>query len=270
MAKKLTFIIILNLIFLNSIFSTEQKPDYLIYKKDTLKIYSEPLGEKIGLLFKDKNFAEQKCWSTACWRGYRATWKIEKGKLYLIKITDCCNSELRADLKLIFEKELINNKVLANWYSGEIIIPVGKKIYGEHMGYSNVHEFEDILEIRKGEISEINRVDNRKTSLEYLNSEKLTLHLIKELDRNILTKIWKNELELDFYVDLKSNKKREVIKVSFEHISEIGYENEIKKAILKIKDWDILFRHGKKVDLPWLYPIRIDKKKLRKNKKYWW
>ena len=112
------------------------------------------------------------------------------------------------------------------------------------MGYSNVHEFEDILEIRKGEISEINRVDNRKTSLEYLNSEKLTLHLIKELDRNILTKIWKNELELDFYVDLKSNKKREVIKVSFEHISEIGYENEIKKAILKIKDWDILFRQG--------------------------
>jgi hypothetical protein len=270
MTKNLTLFIILNLVCLNSIFSTEQTPDYLIYKNDTLRIYSNPLGEKVEQLFKDKKFTKQRCLSTACWRGYRATWKIEDGKLYLLKIADCCNSEIRADLKLIFGNELINNKVLANWYSGEIIIPVGKNIYGEHMGYSNVHEFEDILEIKEGEILKTNRVDNRKTSLEYLNSDKLTIHLIKELDKKILNKIWENEFELDFYVDIVSNEKRQILKVSFEQISDIEFENEIKKAILKIKDWDILYKHGEKVDLPWLYPVRINKKKLRKNKKYWW
>lgn len=262
-------LVILNLTLVSQIKATEQVPDYLIYENDTVSIYSNPLDYNIEALFRDTSFYLNTCMSTACWRRYQATWKIENEKLYLIKIEDCCDAKITANMKLIFQDKLIDNKVLADWYSGKLIIPIGNKIYGDHMGYSNVHKIEDIIQIKNGKIAYKKRVDNSKTDLPYFNNEKLIIHLIKNLDKKILQEIWDKKFKLDFYVDIKGNEKREIIKVEFQNVRAIKYEAEIREAINKIKDWNILYRHGEMADLPWIYPIKINKKKLRKMKKYW-
>lgn len=262
-------LLILHLIFVSDMKATEQVPDYLIYENDTVAIYSNPLDNHIEALFRDTSFMLNTCMSTACWRRYQATWKIENEKLYLIKIEDCCNDNVQANMKLIFQDKWVDNKVLADWYSGRLVIPVGNTIYGEHMGYSNVHQQEDIIQVRNGQVSEKKRVDNSKTALPYLNTDKLVTHLIKTLDKSILKEIWDKKLTLDFYVDIEGNEERQVTKVEFTNVGEIKYRKEIKEAILKIKDWNILYRHGEVADLPWIYPVRIDKKRLRKKKQYW-
>lgn len=261
--------IILEIMFIGQVMATEQFPDYLIYENDTLEIYTNPLESNIETLFKDTSFLLYTCLSTACWRGYQATWKLEGDKLYLLKIGDCCNQTLKADMNLLFGDKFTNNRVIADWYSGNLVIPIGKTIYGEHSGYSTVHEFEDILYLDKGEVTHEKRVDNRKTSIKYLSTDKLEIHLIKNLDYKILQEIWNKNLELFFYADVKCDEKRQVISVDFEEILEMKYRDKIKEIIYRISDWDILYRHGELADLHWLYPVKIDKKELKKKKEYW-
>ena len=75
----------------NYAYSTAQVPDLLIYNGDTLMLFSNPLE----FFYNETNpkpvtFVETNCSSTACWRGYQATWLIENDSLYLIKIDACC------------------------------------------------------------------------------------------------------------------------------------------------------------------------------------
>ena len=266
---KSEFLIFLVLLIYIPLKATEQIPDYLIYKGETVEIYSNPLEEIIVTAYRDTSFFINTCMSTACWRGYQATWKIENEKLFLLKIEDGCGEKVGADMKLIFEEKWINNKVEANWYSGEIVIPFGEEIYGEHMGYSTVHEYEEIIIFENGKILSKNKIDNTKTKLPYFNSDNLSIHLIKNLDRQIIQEIWDKEFVIDLYGDIEGNEKRQVTKVEFNRKNQIKYEEKIKEIIFKINDWNILYRHGEKAKLPWLYPIKIDKKKLRKNKKFW-
>ena len=255
--------------FIGKSYATEQVPDLLVYNKDTVYIYSNPLQEKEHLLTKDNRFLKLSCSSTACWRRYQATWELIDDKLYLTKVSSCCNPNITADLNLIFKEEISDQKVLATWYTGKIVVPIGEKLFGKHMGYSNVHQYEDILEVTNGIKNKTTRVDNTKTRITYLRSDKLVIELIKKLDKNILEKIWKKEFGLRFYVDIKTDENRHVTQVEFELIKEIRHKKEILKIINGIKDWDILYRHGEKVDLSWYYPVVINKKKLKEYKKYW-
>jgi len=97
------FIIILGILITSNVFGTAQIPDILIYNNDTISLYSNPLesfyNEKNP---RPKNFGIDGCWSTACWRGYQATWQIIDKKLYLIEIADCC----------FWEKYLITDNIL--------------------------------------------------------------------------------------------------------------------------------------------------------------
>ncbi|WP_435622891.1 hypothetical protein [Flagellimonas sp.] len=249
--------------------ATEQIPDLLIYKKDTVFIYSNPLKGKEHLLKKDSVFSEYGCINTGCWRGYQATWEFIDDKLFLIRISSCCSSKITANLEMVFDEEYTNQKVQAKWFSGKIIIPNGKKLYAEHMGYSTVHEYEDILEFNNGVKTKITRVDNTKTSISYLYGDKLIIELIKNLDKRILDEVWKKKFNLSFYVDVEADEDRQVTNVKVEQVKEIKYKREIIEVIMGIDDWDILYRHGKRADLPWLYPVIIDRKKLKEYKKYW-
>ena len=90
-------------------FATEQIPDILIWKNDTISLHSNPLGSYSKLddlnLFGDKDAG----YSTACWRGYIAEWKIIDNKLYLSNIYSCdyfySENKTKADLKKLFPKK---------------------------------------------------------------------------------------------------------------------------------------------------------------------
>lgn len=72
------------------IYGTSQVPDLLIYHGDTLELFANPLED----LYNERNqrpksFGIAQSWSTACWRGYRATWLVENNVLYLVEIGSC-------------------------------------------------------------------------------------------------------------------------------------------------------------------------------------
>lgn len=72
------------------VFGTAQVPDILIYNGDTLALYANPLEDFYNEDNpRPKSFGLQGGWSTACWRGYQATWIIENDLLYLIEIGPC-------------------------------------------------------------------------------------------------------------------------------------------------------------------------------------
>ncbi len=118
--------IITILLFLISltIFATEQTPDSLIYKSDTLFIDSYPLEylmEKDSLIKKSiLSYSEDMCMSTDCWRGHIATWKIENDSLFLISLENGCGDyEFNLD-KVFGRKNVKKQKIFANWFTGYI------------------------------------------------------------------------------------------------------------------------------------------------------
>ncbi len=86
--------------------------------------------------------------STACWRGYIGSWEIKNNKFYLIKI------EGRLQLK--------ESPIFADWFTGTLRVPQGKKLNYIHMGFATVFEQELHIKIEKGEVKRSRIIDNRK------------------------------------------------------------------------------------------------------------
>ncbi|GEM_PF-1046500 len=144
------------------IYATAQVPDYLIYKGDTLPIFSNPLeqyfqkkGNRLLLDFVG-------CVSTACWRGYKAIWELKNDSLFLRQITSChqnCGIQTRdANLKLMFGTD----RVFAKWFTGKIIVPQGKLVQYVHMGYASIYEKELHLFFRNGINTKEKVISNKK------------------------------------------------------------------------------------------------------------
>ncbi|RED91915.1 hypothetical protein [Marinoscillum furvescens] len=164
--RKLT-IIFITLLTTFELFGTAQRPDIIIYKGKKLEIFTNPLESYFKESGSLVNLVKDGCMSTACWRGYVGVWKIVSGELYLIELRSCCykKDKIKGDLSLIFGDKYVNGKVHADWFSGELVIPKGKMLYYEHMGYLSVYKKELGIKIDKGKITEISRYDNSKTNI---------------------------------------------------------------------------------------------------------
>jgi hypothetical protein len=86
--------------------------------------------------------------STACWRRYRGTWKIEDGKFWLVA--------LAGSFELTGEGPL-----LADWFSGVLNIPRGERIRYVHMGFESLYEENLLLTIEEGVVVSSRVIDNR-------------------------------------------------------------------------------------------------------------
>ena len=86
--------------------------------------------------------------STACWRGYVATWEIKDGKFYLV--------DIMGRYKLVAE-----TPIFADWFSGVLRIPKGEILHHVHMGFGTVYAQELHVKIEKGVVVATEIVDNR-------------------------------------------------------------------------------------------------------------
>jgi hypothetical protein len=96
--------------------------------------------------------------SSANWRGYLASWKVEAGNLLLTDMTISVRSKTKEHscddvsiLKSIFPHK---NKIVAYWYSGALIVPHGEMTNYVHMGYGSSYENYFILRISNGVVIE--------------------------------------------------------------------------------------------------------------------
>ena len=104
--------------------------------------------------------------SSADWRGYVATWKIDGDRLLLVKIEQNhwkdappADPEARRTWRSEVEtREVQIERVLpgktlpvfAEWYSGRLKIPQGEMTRYVHMGYGSEYERELLIEIKNG------------------------------------------------------------------------------------------------------------------------
>lgn len=86
--------------------------------------------------------------STACWRGYVATWEIKDDRFSLVSI------EGRFEL-------LGAEPLLADWFSGELRMPMGEVIDYVHMGFASVFAEELFIGVVNGSVVSRRHVDNR-------------------------------------------------------------------------------------------------------------
>lgn len=157
---KTTLTILLLLLGISPVYSTGQYPDYLIQGQDTVPIFNNPLEqyfEKVGN--RELIDFENPCWSTACWRGYKAYWELKTDSLFLVKVTSChddCNESKDANLLAMFGKK----RPFASWYNGTLTVPKGELFSGSDMGYNAIFEFEDKLQIENGLLKSKQQISN--------------------------------------------------------------------------------------------------------------
>jgi hypothetical protein len=152
--------------------ATGQQPDILIYKGKTYDLFANPLesfykNEKDKPLFR----VRPNVMSTGNWRGYVATWKIENGFLYLVKLDAwicrdwAANTCTKVNLRRLFGKRYRNGRILASWFSGDLRMPDGKMLQYVHMGYGSVYEKEITLQVKSGKVVAESTVDNTQRAL---------------------------------------------------------------------------------------------------------
>ena len=128
---------------------TAQFREKLTYNGKEYGLATEPLEPYL-----DEHGFKFYAWCTACWRGYKGSWIIENDKLYLVGFHgwvlessgENCGSSC-VDMNYLFPGQ---EKVFAEWFSGELRIPHGEMLQYYHMGYASVYEKELYLEFKNG------------------------------------------------------------------------------------------------------------------------
>ena len=122
-------------------FATGQSGDILIYKGDTLIFFSNPLEDYFETKGERTINGYELTWtSTACYRGYLATWEMTDDSLYLVRLEKGCFNEASDYFDL--SKEFGSNRVFAHWFTGKTIAPKGKLLHYVHDGYESIYEKE--------------------------------------------------------------------------------------------------------------------------------
>ena len=99
---------------------TLQVKDLLIYGNKIFQISTLPLDSYLSEL---KVLPPLVPPSTACWRGYTATWELRNRQLFLVEMTCYSKGDQQAGIELFFAGR---KEVFADWFSGEIRLPRGK------------------------------------------------------------------------------------------------------------------------------------------------
>lgn len=99
------------------------------------KIPEHPRIKKVSE--EEANVSNPFVFSTACWRNYMGSWKIEEGRFYLVGI--------------IGIYELVGDEPLfAEWFSGTLRVPIGNMTEYVHMGYASKYERELFIDVKNG------------------------------------------------------------------------------------------------------------------------
>lgn len=154
---KFNVIVLLALSFISfGCFSTAQIPDKIEVNNVKYRLNTNPLDNYLNEIKWEA--PEKASISSANWRGYLASWKVEAGNLLLTDMTISVASkteEHHYDDVSILESIFPNkDKILADWYSGTLIVPYGEMTNYVHMGYGSSYEKYIVLRVVKGVVIE--------------------------------------------------------------------------------------------------------------------
>lgn len=140
---------------------TAQIGEKLIYNGVETWMAAEPLNQYLKNR-KDLKFEEM---MSACWRGYFGEWEIIDDKLYLIGF-DAYVEGKKVDLNFLFPGQ---DRVFADWFTGQIRIPYGELMEYVHMDYCSIYEKDIILTVVEGVVTEKIIIDNTNRPMKPLD-----------------------------------------------------------------------------------------------------
>lgn len=135
---------------------TAQLKEILYYNAKRFFMATEPLNQYFKYKSIPQDFVMQ---NTACWRGYRGTWKIKKQKMYLTELKAYVKGNKQVDIEYVFPEQ---QEVFAEWFNGVIRIPHGKMFKHVHLGYESIFEKELLLKFNNGILIEEKTIKNQQ------------------------------------------------------------------------------------------------------------
>lgn len=157
MSRLLTIAVVaLAAIFPTMALATAQIPDRILIDGQDYALQTNPLES--WLAASEWKPPEEATISSANWRGYTASWEITEGQLVLRDVTiqvvadgsgDYAPQSILGDL---FPSTAA--PVVADWYSGALIVPDGQMTRYVHMGYGSSYERYQVLRIAGGRVVE--------------------------------------------------------------------------------------------------------------------
>lgn len=127
---------------------TAQRTDTIVINEDEHIIYDLPLQQ-----YWEKNNNRPSLFSlnTSLNRSYYAKWLIENNKLYLINFYgECVLPPPRKEYSLVDLFPTAGEKIFAEWFTGDIIIPMGKQVNYFHGGWGATYEYNTTINFCNG------------------------------------------------------------------------------------------------------------------------
>ncbi len=139
---------------------TAQVSERLHYNGELYRLATEPLYPYIKA--HNLHFAAH---NSSCWRGYVGEWLIEENRLYLIGLTGTIrnnphsiSSDTDCAMKALFPGQ---ERVFAEWFSGELRIPYGRLLKYVHSGYNSIYHKELFLTVEAGVVVDSREIENQ-------------------------------------------------------------------------------------------------------------
>jgi hypothetical protein len=133
--------------------ATTQFPDILYIDGQKHSLFSNPLEQYYGPSNPRPKFRAP---NTATWRGYIATWEIDRGVLYL-KAIRAWTQQGEVGLEGLFPGP--KGRVVATWFTGKLRVPQGK-VLKPGVGYRSVYEKDLMITVEKGRVVRQEIIDN--------------------------------------------------------------------------------------------------------------
>lgn len=134
--------------------ATAQIPDQLTIDGQTVALYAQPihplLSQRPDLKKKVDRYIKGGC--SASWSGLRASWEIRDEQLYLVKLeaNPCADPKTVPLRKLGAPRGA--DRLLADWFSGQLRVPQGREVEYVHMGFESRFERDLLLTVEKGRV----------------------------------------------------------------------------------------------------------------------
>ncbi|NOU59605.1 hypothetical protein [Marinifilum caeruleilacunae] len=245
-------------------YATGQVGDILIYKGDTLKLFANPLEEYFEKKQKRTiNEYELKWTSTACYRGYQATWELTNDSLFLVRIQKGCYSKNPEYFNL--KEEFGTERVFAHWFTGNTLAPKGKLIQYFHSGYDSLYEKELTFSFTSGILTEQIEYDNSKSykSVFTENQDSLRNFIYTNINWNLVPNLENKKARV--FISIKSGEKLKPDSIVILR----GLKNELLnqealRVVNLIPEWDVYYRHGKVYRMGWTIPIVFSEENRKK------
>lgn len=124
---------------------TFQRPETIFIDGEAHALLTLPLEKRFKRRHRRPPFRAP---TTACHRGYVGTWAIENSRLYLVALRGNLRDGSCVTLQTVFPES--SGPVFAEWFTGELTIPVREMIADVHMGFSNRFASELLITIERG------------------------------------------------------------------------------------------------------------------------